>query len=272
MKKFLITLATVAALMFADGPSNPALAYYNEPVAFYVQQDGSGEYTVLYEKFKNPNTGEMNYRWVHYDSDDNVIASGWINPDPTGDGGTEPGDEKSRLNLLLQKGGPLNMTPAFAKTPLGKLLISKGTGLVPVYQPSDDEGGDPSTGAGGSSDLDVKTELEPENFGNWGGIPYDPSMGPIEEFVKSKLGKGPPPETGDDGDGDSSDEKLGTDSGVLFGDLPGPPELVNPDPVTRDGAAEQQPGAAAQLPSDAAGGAAGGRTSPSTAVILSPPE
>lgn len=269
MKKFLIALATVAALVFAGGSSNPAMAEVDDLVAWFVHDDGS--YTKLIEKFTNKD-GKIRYKWEHYDNDENLIEWGYVNPNPEGDGGTEPGDEKSRLNLALQKGGELIMTAEFTNTPLGKYLIGKGTGLVPVYQPSDDESGGPSTGMTGTSLLDAKDQMETKlPAGFLADIPYDPNSGSVQEYFMSKLPKGPPPETDTGGDDDGSNDKLGTDAGVLFGDLPGPPELVNPDPVTSSGSPEMQPSAAAQLPSDAAeGGGAGRTTAPSTATIVAP--
>ncbi len=168
------------------------------------------------------------------------------------------------INLAKQKGGKFRITPDFAKTPIGKYMTNQGKGLVTVYQPSDDEtsGGSapPRNRPGIKPDIEAMTTPP---GGHPGEIPFEPNSGGPKEHIKKAAKKGGLNKK--DSSGGDPDKKAGVGQGGFFGDLPGPPELVNPNPVSRSPAKSKQPGAATmQLPS--AGG--GGRSSAPSSKAL----
>jgi hypothetical protein len=128
--------------------------------------------------------------------------------DPAPDDSEERGDLTSTIALLKQRGGALVMGPAFSDSPLGKRLTQAGKGLIPVYNPSDvgfqDDGG---VGSGGGG--------------------FDPGGGSIEEQLKKHAKHG----NGNGGKGDDGGDLKPSDAGLFDDDMPGPPPLVNPNPV-----------------------------------------
>jgi hypothetical protein len=68
-------------------------------------------------------------------------------------------------------------------------------------------------------------ENEFDGIGGSGGG-FDPTAGSIREQLKQAA------DSGDDDDGDDGSPDPTNGEG-LFGELPGPPELVNPAPMTR---------------------------------------
>jgi hypothetical protein len=174
---------------------------------------------------------EEDRTWVliykNYEIVDVVVPEG-INPGPDGDEGA-PGDLGTLIQLLKQHGGRMALAPAFAKTPLGKRLTEQGKGIVPVHNPAD-LGFEDSYG---------------EGYGSGGG--FNPGGGTPQEQVKRKHAHG----KGNGGKGDDGSDLKATDVGLFDDDMPGPPDLVNPNPVGKitEGGTHGEGGA---------GGAAGG--------------
>jgi hypothetical protein len=151
---------------------------------------------------------EEDRTWVfiikNYEVVDVVVPEG-INPGPDGDEGGH-GDFGALLQMLKQHGGKIVLAPAFAKTPLGKQLTGQGRGIVPVHNPSEDG--------------------YQEDYGSGGGG-FNPGGGTPQEQVKRKHGQG----NKNGGDGDDGSELKPTDVGLFDDDMPGPADLVNPNPV-----------------------------------------
>lgn len=264
MKRFLIALAFAGAFVITAGISDPAVAGYTVTgVKVFNYDDGTvGVMTLV----TNDKTGQQGVLWTliyadgHYDQGKIVLKG---NPNPEGDD-TDSVDVKELAKHLKQKGGPLKMITAFEKTKVGKHLTGKGKGLGPVSQPG--VGGDsgPSTGAN-PDDLFGNKDLFPENNGGGkvGGIPFEPNSGGPKEFVHKNKGK-----KGKKDESSHADKKTGIGQGAFFGNLPGPPELVNPNPVARSRTptANQPAAATMQLPS--AGG--GHASAPSSTGITGP--
>ncbi|HVO01200.1 MAG TPA: hypothetical protein VMT54_03315 [Candidatus Cybelea sp.] len=133
---------------------------------------------------------------------DVITPNGDPGPD---DEGRQQGDFAGAIALLKQRGGPVVLNPTFADSPLGKKLTRAGKGLIPVYNPSD-------------------TGFED---GGTGGHGIDPGAGDPEGQLKrlAKHGKG------DGGQGDDGSDLKPGDVGLFDDQMPGPPPLVNPNPV-----------------------------------------
>lgn len=160
--------------------------------------------------------------WVEYYKDEKdrewiVIVQDYKVIDviaPTGDPGPddtdhERGDLSSMIAVLKQRGGPLVLDTAFADTPLGRRLTREAKGIVPIYNPSD-SGFDPGDGPGGG---------------------FDPGGGSPQDQLKRHLKHG----GGDGGKGDDGSDLKPGDVGLFDDDMPGPPPLVNPNPVSNVG-------------------------------------
>jgi len=136
------------------------------------------------------------------------------------------------VQLLKQQGGKIP-GPAFGDTPAGQYLGNKGIGIGPHHNPHGDSGGGIMPGKtspwGDIVGFDENGEPIHRNKGGGhvgSGSGLDPNGGSMAGQLKDKAKKG---KNGDDDDG-SSDP---TNGDGLFGGLPAPPEIVNPDPVSR---------------------------------------
>ncbi len=210
---------------------------------------------------------------IHYYYDKDWKYLGWddgkSNPNPESDGkGIEAPNIK---NLLAKHKGEIpQLPPEFWKTELGQQIAAHGKGgpVLPAVNPAPDddaEGGlPPAKGTGGGispgNPLDPYDPFNPaEQYGMVGGLAifqFEPNAGSPGEQLQGMGGK-----EGKKGDPSKPDKKAAAAHGA-FGDLPGPPELVNPSwgSKGKGGIANQQPGAAMQLPSAAAQGGAAGIT------------
>ena len=163
--------------------------------------------------------GDKDGDWVEFWKDEQdrdwvIIVKNWEIVDvitPNGDPGPEddgrqPGDLAGTTALLKQRGGPLVLGPAFADSPLGRRLTRAGQGLIPVYNPSDV----------GFED------------GGVGGHGIDPGAGSPEDQLKRRARHG----KGDGAKGDDGSDLKPGDVGLFDDDMPGPPPLVNPNPVS----------------------------------------
>jgi hypothetical protein len=142
--------------------------------------------------------GSWGEPWVYVDLGKNGNPG---NPNPEGTSGGP--DINAMIDLAKQHGSPVVLTVDFSSTPLGLLLGEHGKTIDPYYNPA---------------------EMTNE-FDGLGGGGFDPNGGSFAEQLK-KASRG-----GDDDDDNHSDDPTNGDG--LFGDLPGPPELVNPAPLAR---------------------------------------
>lgn len=166
--------------------------------------------------------------WFEFDEDDNVIAAqhlGDDNPNPD-DGTTSPGDKDTWAALLKQHGGGIS-DPNVEKTPIGRYLAGKNKGINPVHNPSEDPDGGPSP-SGSTGFKDPKDDFYETggegHLGDAGGI--DGNGGSIGSQLED-LGRRKGTNKNDDGSNDAKPE----DGGLWGPEMPGPPELVNPNPT-----------------------------------------
>jgi hypothetical protein len=133
------------------------------------------------------------------------------NPTPD-DAGRDPGDLKTKIALAKQRGARIEKieTP-FGKSPVGRQRLARGEGLVPAYNPPDTGFEDGDGVAGGSG--------------------FDPGAGSLEEQLKKRAKHG----NGDGGKGDDGSDLKPGDVGLFDDSMPGPPPLVNPNPVVAYG-------------------------------------
>lgn len=143
--------------------------------------------------------GEIVVYWLYYDPG---------NPSPESPSSGED-DLGTRIALLKQRGGAGEVPVDDSKTVLGKELLSRGAGLVPVWNPGD-----------------VMNESY-DGAGGVGGFPgFDPNGGSFSSQLKNASKHG---SSSDDDHGDDPDRP--EDGGFWGDDMPGPPDLVNPNPV-----------------------------------------
>ena len=182
-------------------PAKGASAAQDEAlfVATYTDEDG-----VVYELYR---WNDETFEWLIY-PDGTIIIIDWGNPNPE-DGTDEGKDLETILALLKQHGGPANPVVDFLGTPLGVALVEGGKTIIPIHNPA--ELADLFEDAGGFG-------------GNAGG--FDPMGGSIQEQLKKAA-------RGGDGDGDDGDGDEPPTGAGFWNDLPGPPDLVNPAPVSR---------------------------------------
>jgi len=188
--------------------------------------------------------------WAHYDADNDVYIEAWIhdgqdayyvwkngslkwvfipgNPNPEDGDSSDSGDVESLIRLLEQLAGGGIARPEFWDTPAGQYLGNKGKGIDPYHNPNGDSGGGIVPGTGGGQKDPQENYTSPAKWGGMGGFDGSGNGGTIGDqlaILKQKGKKG----NGDDDDGDSDP----TNGDGLFGGLPAPPEIVNPDPVSR---------------------------------------
>ncbi|MBC8874750.1 MAG: hypothetical protein H8E44_35470 [Planctomycetes bacterium] len=164
-----------------------------------------------------------------------VFSKYFDNPNPE-EGTTSPGDVGSREQLALQnasiKGILGSLTdPNVWESRVGKHQTGGGKGYVVVSNPGDHvtQGDGSGSSNGGSSSGNLFDEMEREKntpHQGQGGGGYDGSGGSLGDYVKGLIKKG---SQGDDDDNDDD----GSAPPDPWAGLPGPPELVNPDPVSQ---------------------------------------
>ncbi len=232
--------------------ASPALADY---LLTYLERHDydDGSHTVFYEK-TDLETGAVDIIWFHTDVN-GVHTAGTVNPTPDDPSGMK-GDYDSALILILQSGGAMEAQEVdFWQSVLGKALTQGGSGdpLGEIHNPSDadnDATGPARPAQGATLDNDIVRQIEEDIEAlraavadtNW----YEINGGSASEQLKNKLVRGgPPPGGGGGGGGDDGvpgvpnkpEEGDPTGGDGPFDDLPGPPELVNPNPVARAGGA-----------------------------------
>jgi hypothetical protein len=207
IKNLLIALAIAVAVTAGASKANAGYSQY------IFHEDGTMTEYVINDK------NEIIEIWL-YDEDGNIRAGGFYdNPNPDDPSSGMKGDYDSAMALAKQNAwmkGVLGEEIDFNQTPLGKHRTGKGQGLLPVHDPSD--GYSPGSNA-------PPDRAEPPAFDWGGGVAgggwFDPNGGSPAEQLKKPGNKG-----GNDDDNDNDP----TNGDGFFGDLPGPPELVNPAP------------------------------------------
>ena len=195
-----IAAALVAALFYSTALRSVGTAEASGAhlVAHYYNADNGSEVLIYRE--------DDGYMWwlfkMDQDSDWELIDVGYNgNPNPE-DGSGDPPNMDAILDLAKQHGSPVTMVVDFGGTELGLLLGEHGKTIDPYYNPA---------------------TMTNEFDGLGGGI--DPNGGSATEQLKKAA------RSGDSDDDDDATDPTNGDG--LFGDLPGPPELVNPAPVAR---------------------------------------
>lgn len=138
------------------------------------------------------------------------LADGFDNPNPEEGSGSQ--DDWDHLTDLLKKhGAGLKRIVNLAGTPLGGVLLRGGHLIDPYHNPGDvgfeDTGGQGGGGGGG----------------------FTPGAGSPTEQLKRHAGKG----NKSTGDGEDGDDLKRGEVGLFDDDMPGPPDIVNPNPVSR---------------------------------------
>jgi hypothetical protein len=238
MKKLLSTVAILLALSAAS-----AKADYMEEIINYDNGDALYVYHYTDKDGKEPN---YTYRFL-FDGQGKLEWEGYGSNNPNWEDGAKGTNDpqdivNGQLGLGLQKGGGVSLAPDFAATPLGKFLTGKAKGKGPVYQPGDDEtpGHHSSTAAPMKSPEQIAKEKNEEiRAALKGAMPHKELdanggsvAGQIKDHVKGGGGGGPKPKGGGP-TGDKKGKSVGANDsgkvpGQFYGDLPGPPEIVNP--------------------------------------------
>ena len=186
------------------GPNTAAAAEPGHPGDLVIWDADTGEAIWV------DDNGNVYQGWIHDDGKWEVIVYWLASPgNPTPDSPSSGEDDlNTRLALLKQQGGAGEVPVDDSKTVLGKELTGRGEGLVPVWNPGD-----------------VMNESY-DGMGGVGGIPgFDPNGGSFASQLKNAGKHG----SDDDDNGDDPDRP--EDGGFWGDDMPGPPDLVNPNPV-----------------------------------------
>jgi hypothetical protein len=168
-----------------------------------------------------------------------VPAVGGVNPnwEDSGKGTSDPKEVvQDSMALVLQKGGRINLAPGLWATAFGHLLLAQGKGILPVYQPSDDDdNGGTTSGAPNGTALPKNFNADDLAKGKVGpqlAPSYDPDGGSFSDYVQGLIKGGPKPAMNKGKNGGKKDSTDPADkanhNSKIFGNLPGPPDKVNP--------------------------------------------
>jgi hypothetical protein len=211
MRRSLLLLAGAAAMAISLTVLKPAQAEYGWHLTNVDYFDDEGDWVEFWED------GE-GHRLIFVIEDGETIgfiADGFDNPNPLEGSGSDE-DTDHLIDLAKKRGARIERITNLAGTPLGHLLLQGGNLIDPVHNPSD-VGYEDTDGLGG------------------GGGGFTPGNGSPTEQLKKHAGKG----NKSKGDGEDGDDLKSTEVGLFDDNMPGPPELVNPNPqrtlVGRDG-------------------------------------
>lgn len=150
------------------------------------------------------------------------------NPNPLEGSGTSLNRDQLE-DALRRKGARLATVEEFANTPLGRLLISRGATLETLHNPAEVGLIDSILGGGGGG--------------------FNPTEGSVKDQLRKSANS-----QGNGGEGDDGDDLKPGEAGLFDDEMPGPPELINPNPVRREDKGRNSGG----LGTRAAPGAEGG--------------
>ncbi len=223
MKAIMKIATTLFAVFVVACPFQDAVAGQPWASIFTVLTLGDGMVETVYDK-----EGNIVEQWF-YDRY-GTLQSGIFfdsNPNPDDSSSGMKGDYSSAVPLAKQNSELKGIVGGFeydwARTPIGRHRTGSGNGKIPAHNPNPDDDNGAST---------PPNPLKPPDFdpgsGFGGGSSgwFNPNSGSPAGQLK-KHGK----KRGNQGGGDDSgSDPTGGDG--MFGDLPGPPELVNPNPVS----------------------------------------
>jgi hypothetical protein len=201
MRKSAFLLAGAAMLALSIAASRPAEAGWHLDNVDYFDDEGD------WVEFWSDDEGHRLIFVIEDGETIHYIADGFDNPNPE-DGSGSDEDLDHLQDVLKKHGGGLQRLTNIAGTPLGHALLRSG-GLIDPYHNPGDAGYEDVAGGGNGG----------------GGI--TPGNGSPTEQIKRKLGKGH-----EDGDDDDDSDAHTTNVGLFDDDMPGPPEIVNPQPVS----------------------------------------
>ena len=203
MWKSKLLVASATALALSMVLLNPAKADWHLDNVDYFDDDGD------WVEFWSDDEGHRLIFVIEDGETIHYIAVGFDNPNPEeGSGSEENWDHLA--DLLKKYGAGLERMTNLAGTPLGHVLLRNGNLIDPYHNPSDvgyeDTGG----------------------FGGGGG--FTPGNGSPTEQLKRQVKKGGKSK----GDGEDGDDLKSGDVGLFDDDMPGPPEIVNPNPTSHN--------------------------------------
>jgi hypothetical protein len=233
MRKSAFLLAGVAMLSLSIATSRPAEAGWHLDNVDYFDDEGD------WVEFWSDDEGHRLIFVIEDGETIHYIADGFDNPNPEDGSGSEE-DFDHLQDVLKKHGGGLQRLTNIAGTPLGQALLRSGGLIDPYHNPGDvgyEDGG---------------------GFGNGGGG-FTPGNGSPTEQLKRQAKNGGKSK----GDGDDGDDLKRGEVGLFDDDMPGPPEIVNPNPAgtyawEREGGDGGGAGGGGSPGGGAGGGARGG--------------
>jgi hypothetical protein len=203
MRRSMLLLAGVTALAISWANPQPARAESGWHITHIDYFDDEGDWVEFWED------GE-GHRLIFVIEDGETIgfiADGFDNPNPVEGSGSEENLDHLQ-DVLKNKGAEIERITNLAGTPLGHKLLQGGHLIDPVHNPSD---------------------VAFEDFeGGGGGGGFTPGNGSPTDQLKRQAKKGGK----STGDGDDGDDIEPGEVGLFDDDMPGPPELVNPNPTS----------------------------------------
>ncbi len=200
-------LVSMVALVLAAVGNSPALAELHE-----MWREFDADSNTSHSIFWDDESDQFYYTEFDYDNGAYALIELGYPGDDGQDTGLGPdGDAVDVMADYLKKiGGDPYQTPDFGKTPIGQSMTNKGKGPA-VIDPWEFESGTPHDGFEGGG----------------GGAAFE---GGYREFIQKMKQSGG---GGGDDDDDDDDGGNGGYSGNRLFEIYGPPELVNPLPVSK---------------------------------------
>ncbi|MBI2253877.1 MAG: hypothetical protein HYU58_04590 [Proteobacteria bacterium] len=202
MRKSALLLAGAVALSLSLATPRLAKAEYGWHLDHVDYFDDDGDWV----EFWSDGEGRSMIFVIEDGETIGFIADGFDNPNPEEGSGSERNWDNLQ-DILKKHGGGLRRLTNLAGTPLGHTLLRNGNLIDPYHNPGDvgyEDGG---------------------GFGGGGGG-FTPGNGSPTEQLKRRAKNGGKSK----GDGDDGDDLKPGEVGLFDDDMPGPPELVNPNP------------------------------------------
>jgi YD repeat-containing protein len=199
-------IAAFFGALIVTGLGSPNSAYADEHIIEYHNEDGS-----VMEFYKDENGNY--WAWITWADGEQTSYTFDDNPNPEDPNGDSGAMTPEKLKALIEKyaGEMSAYEEEFWSSFFGKYLADKDLGIVPVHNPSP-----------------IAYDFE----GEGGGLGFDPNGGNIVDQLGDPKGDPDNPNDGEDR------EDYGTETppspGMFEDDMPGPPELINPNPTLRD--------------------------------------